>query len=124
MTRLLVIDDDTDLRAVVTEYLLSLGYEVDQAGEREEAEALLEHYAYSLVITDLSLTQLGVEGFDLLRTISSSSSRPKLIVVSGHTSSDHRKKAMQCGADVFLEKPTPLATLGEAVRTCLSPQQK
>jgi DNA-binding response OmpR family regulator len=124
MTRLLVIDDDTDLRAAVTEYLLSLGYEVHQAGEREEAEALLEHYAYSLVITDISLTQLGVEGFDLLRTISNSNSRPKLIVVSGHADSEHRELAKQCGADVFLPKPTSLATLGEAVRTCLSPQDE
>lgn len=123
MPRLLVIDDDTELLAVMTEYLFSLGYEVHQAAEREEAEALVAHYAYSLVITDLSLTQLGVEGFDLLRTISNSKSRPKLIVVSGHTGSGHRELAKQCGADVFLVKPTPLKTLGEAVCTCLSPQQ-
>lgn len=124
MPRLLVIDDDTDLRAVVTEYLLSLGYEVDQAAEREEAEALVANYAYSLVITDISLTELGVEGFDLLRTISNSNSRLKLIVMSGYTGSGHRERAKQCGADVFLQKPTPLATLGEAVRTCLSPQHE
>ena len=124
MPRLLVIDDDTDLRITVTEYLSFLGYEVHQAAEREEAEALLEHCAYSLVITDISLTQLGVEGFDLLKIISRSNSRPKLIVMSGHASSEHREKAKQCGADAFLEKPTPLATLGEAVCTCLSPQQK
>jgi len=122
MPRLLVIDDDADLRAAVTEYLFSLGYEVHQAAEREEAEALVANYSYSLVITDLSLTQLGAEGFDLLRTISNSNSRPKLIVVSGHAGSGHRELAKQCGADAFLPKPTPLATLGEAVRTCLSPQ--
>ncbi len=124
MTRLLVIDDDTDLRAAVAEYLLSLGYEVDQAAEREEAEALVANYAYSLVITDISLTELGVEGFDLLRTISNSHSRPKLIVMSGHTGSEHREKAKQCGADVFLEKPIPLETLGEVVRSSLSTQHK
>ena len=124
MTRLLVIDDDTDLRAIVTEYLLSLGYEVDQAAEREEAEALCEHYTYSLVITDISLTELGVEGFDLLRTISNSNSRPKLIVMSGHASSGHREFAKQCGADMFLVKPISLARLGEAVHTCLLLQQE
>lgn len=124
MPRLLVIDDDPDLRTMVAEYLSSLGYEVHRAGEREEAEALLEHYTYSLVVTDISLTNLGVEGFDLLKTVSNSNSRPKLIVVSGHSGSEHRDKAKQCGADVFLEKPTPLATLGEAVRTCLFPQHR
>ena len=122
MPRLLVIDDDTDLRAAVSEYLLSLGYEVHQAAEREEAEALIANYAYSLVITDLSLTQLGVEGFDLLKTISNSNARPKLIVLSGHAGSGHRELAKQCGADAFLPKPSPLATLGKAVHTCLSPQ--
>ncbi|MGA2962410.1 MAG: response regulator [Candidatus Korobacteraceae bacterium] len=120
MPRLLVIDDDADLRTAVAEYLLSLGYEVDQAAEREEAEALLEHYAYSLVITDISLTELGVEGFDLLKTISNSNARPKLIVMSGYSGPGHRERARQCGADVFLQKPTSLVTLGEVVRTCLS----
>jgi DNA-binding response OmpR family regulator len=124
MPRLLVIDDDAGLRAAVTEYLFSLGYEVHQAAEREEAEALVANYTYSLVITDLSLTQLGVEGFDLLRTISNSNSRPRLIVVSGHGSSGHREFAKQCGADMFLVKPVSLATLGEAVRTCLSLQHE
>jgi DNA-binding response OmpR family regulator len=123
MPRLLVIDDDTDLRAAVSEYLTSLGYEVHEAAEREEAEALLEHYAYSLVITDISLTQLGVEGFDLLRTISNSSARPKLMVMSGHTGSGHRERAKQCGADMYLQKPIPLEVLGAAVRTCISPRR-
>jgi len=103
MPRLLVIDDDTDLRAAVTEYLCLLGYEVHQTAEREEAKALVANYAYALVITDISLTQLGVEGFDLLRTISNSNSRPRLIVMSGHTGSGHRERARHCGADVFLE---------------------
>ena len=120
MPRLLVIDDDADLRMAVTEYLTSLCYEIHEAAEREEAEALLEHYAYSLVITDLSLTTLGVEGFDLLKTIANSNARPKLMVMSGHTDSGHRERAKQCGADVFVQKPTSLETLGEVVRTCLS----
>jgi DNA-binding response OmpR family regulator len=124
MPRLLVIDDDADLRAAVTEYLFSLGYDVHEAAEREEAEALVANYAYSLVITDLSLTVLGVEGFDLLRTISNSNSRPKLIVMSGHASSGHREFAKQCGADMFFVKPISLATLGETVRTSLSPQHE
>jgi DNA-binding NtrC family response regulator len=119
MLRLLVIDDDVELRDVVAEYLTSLGYEVDQATEREEAEALLEHYTYSLVVTDISLTELGVEGFDLLKTISNSNPRPKLVVMSGYSGSEHREKAMHCGADVFLVKPTPLTMLSEVVRTCL-----
>jgi two-component system phosphate regulon response regulator OmpR len=123
MPRLLIIDDDTDLRSAVSEYLLSLGYEVHQAAEREEAEALVANYAYSLVITDLSLTQLGVEGFDLLRSISNSDNRPKLLVISGHVGSGHREVAKQCGADLYLQKPLPLAQLGEAVRA-LSPLQE
>ena len=40
MPRLLIIDDDVALRMAVAEYLSSLGHEVHEAGEREEAEAL------------------------------------------------------------------------------------
>ena len=124
MPRLLVIDDDAALRMAVVEYLTSLGYEVHEAAEREEAEALLEHNEYSLVITDISLTALGVEGFDLLKTIANSNARPKLMVMSGHTDSGHRERAKQCGADMFVQKPTSLETLGEVVRTCLAQRER
>jgi DNA-binding response OmpR family regulator len=44
--------------------------------------------------------------------------------MSGHASSVHRVFAKQCGADMFFVKPISLATLGETVRTSLSPQHE
>ncbi len=122
-SRVLVVDDDEELLNVISEYLLSLGLEVHRASEREEAEALLNNIKYSLVITDLSLTSVGIEGLDLLKRISSLVPRPKSIVLSGHTSAAHRFAAMASGASVFIEKPCSITQLGDHVRACLEMEQ-
>jgi DNA-binding NtrC family response regulator len=114
-SRLLVIDDDDQLLAVVGDYLKSLGYDVHRAMEQEEAEALLNNYAYSLVITDLSLTKVGIEGLDLLKKMSELIPRPRIIVMSGHSSPDHREATAARGANVFLQKPFPIRELGKLV---------
>ena len=55
--RILVIEDELPLLEVISSYLQrELKCEVHRAADREEAEALLDVYKYSLVITDLSLT--------------------------------------------------------------------
>ncbi|MGA2989253.1 MAG: response regulator [Candidatus Korobacteraceae bacterium] len=119
MSKLLLIDDDEQLRTSLAEYLSNQGFEVHQAGEREEAEALIPYYSYAIVITDISLTKLGVEGFDLLKTISLLKPRPKVIVMSGHGGPEHRLVAQDCGADLFLQKPFSLATLEKLIGECV-----
>lgn len=115
MPNLLLIDDDEQLRTSLAEFLSDRGFTVHQAGEREEAEALIRHYTYAVAITDISLTQLGVEGFDLLKSITLLTPRPKVIVMSGHGGPEHRGEAENCGADLFLQKPFSLSTLGRLI---------
>jgi two-component system alkaline phosphatase synthesis response regulator PhoP len=120
--RLLVIEDDEQLLAVISEYFEALGYEVHRAVEREEADALLNNFDYSLVVTDLSLTKVGLEGLDLLKKISEQVLRPTVFVLSGHSSPDHREAALAKGADIFLQKPFPMLALGELVNRVLGVQ--
>ncbi len=60
--KILIIDDDEQLTTAYRDYLEKLDYQVDCAREVEEAETLLTHFNYSVVITDLRLSKLGFGG--------------------------------------------------------------
>jgi two-component system OmpR family response regulator len=115
--RILIIEDESMLADALREFLTNEGYEVHCAAEREEAEALLAHYAYALVITDLALSPLGLTGVDVLDCIADRATRPKVIVYSGHVDAELTSRLEPHGVDVFLQKPQPL---GEVARVAAS----
>ena len=107
--RILVIDDDEALLASFRRWIKrELRCEVHCAADHEEAEALLDCYQYSLVLTDLSLTPHRLEGLNVVARVANTPARPKLIVLSGNGSKQVREDALRKGADLFLEKPTPV----------------
>jgi len=106
------------LAEALSEFLSCQGYEVHWAAEREEAEALLAHHAYSLVITDLALSRLGLAGVDVLDCIADRATRPKVIVYSGHVDPELTSQLEPHGVDVFLQKPQPLVEVAR-VAACL-----
>lgn len=107
--RILVIDDDEALLASFRRCIRrEPGCEVHCATDREEAEALLDAYEYSLVLTDLSLTPQRLEGLDVVARVANAPSRPKLIVLTGNGSDQVKLDSFRKGADAFIEKPTPV----------------
>jgi DNA-binding response OmpR family regulator len=108
LERVLIIEDEPMLADALSEFLSSQGYEVHCAAEREEAEALLAHHVYALVITDLALSPLGLAGVDVLDCIADRATRPKVIVYSGHVDPELTLRLEPHGVDVFLQKPQPL----------------
>jgi DNA-binding response OmpR family regulator len=113
--KILIIDDDTQLVNAYREYLTKRGYDVDSAQELEEAETLLAHFPYSLVITDLRLSKLGFVGLDLVKHIREQSLPTRIIVLTAYGWPDLKTEASTQGADAFLRKPMRLADLGETV---------
>src|ERR1039458_1472880 len=82
--RVLVIDDELPLLEAISTYLEDeLKCEVHRAADREEAEALLDCYKYSFVITDLSLTPQRLEGLGLIEEVADKQGRPRIVVMSG-----------------------------------------
>jgi DNA-binding NtrC family response regulator len=116
--RILIIDDDAMLAEALREFLSGQGYEIHCAGEREEAETLLAHHSYALVITDLALSPLGLSGIDVLDSIADRATRPKVIVYSGHVDPDLTSRLQPHGVDAFLQKPQPLVEVAR-VAACL-----
>ncbi|MBZ5570702.1 MAG: response regulator [Acidobacteriia bacterium] len=113
--RILIIDDDDQLANAYKEYLSDCGHQVDCARELEEAQALLAHFSYSVVITDLRLTKLGFGGLDLIKHIRELALKTRIIVFTGYGWPELRAEATAQRVDAFLRKPTQLKELAATV---------
>lgn len=110
--RLLVVDDEEPILSAIREYFQPLGYDVDCARELEEAEALLTHIRYGLMIADLRLTGIhSNEGLELIRFTRERSPWTRIILLTGYGSLEMENEALGRGVDAFLQKPQPLAEL-------------
>ncbi|HUK47429.1 MAG TPA: response regulator [Terriglobales bacterium] len=115
--RILIIDDDEQLASAYREYLITRGHEVDCAQELEEAQTLLAHFPYSVVVTDLRLTRLGFGGFDLIKYIRELSLSTRIVVFTGYGWPEVTAEVSAQHVDAFLHKPTRLAEMADVVGT-------
>ncbi len=105
---ILVVDDDQEVREILVETLVELGYGVLQAGSGEEALPMLEaRVDIGMLITDVRMP--GMSGLELAEVARSRDSRLKVIVVSGYF-------LPQPITDRFLKKPFHMHELASAVR--------
>lgn len=102
MDKILVIDDDTELCELLTDYLSGEGFEVQSVnrGEQGAQQALAEEYA--LVVLDVMLP--GMNGFDVLRKIRETSKVPVIMLTARGDDID-RIVGLELGADDYLPKP-------------------
>jgi len=114
--RLLVVDDEPPIVFAISEYFESLGFSVDITGELEEAQALIDCRHYSVVLTDLHLRKVtGLEGLELLTYTRQKSPSTCIILLTAYGSPEIEERARKLGADAFLHKPQPLATVANLV---------
>ena len=113
--RILIVDDDEQLVEAYRDFLSELGYSVDCAGEIEEAQTLLTHFPYSVVITDLRLSKLNFGGLDLVKFIRDISLQVRVIVLTAYGWPELKTEAANRGVDVFLRKPMRLSDLAKTV---------
>jgi DNA-binding response OmpR family regulator len=113
--RILIIDDDEQLVDAYRDYLAETGYEVDCAQELEEAQTLLSHFSYSIVITDLRLSRLAFGGLDVIKHVRESSAQTRIIVLTAYGWPELKAEATASGADAFLRKPMRLKELGKTI---------
>jgi CheY-like chemotaxis protein len=96
--RVLVVEDDTEARALLCSLLEGEGYRTVGVGTAREALALLDHDLYDAALMDLGLPE--VDGLELLRTMRSRPGRPVAVVFSGfHVL---RRAAYEAGCDDFV----------------------
>jgi two-component system, OmpR family, response regulator len=116
MTRILLIDDDTKLVSLLSEYLAQDGFSVTTAsdGARGVSEALSGRYA--IVVLDVMMPQMG--GLDVLRQIRRESTLPVLMLTARGDDSD-RITGLELGADDYVPKPCTPRELVARLRAIL-----
>lgn len=115
--RLLVIDDEPDLRTLYELTLLREGYELDSAGSVEEALALLAERSYSAVITDMRLPD--GSGLDVLRWLDERGRSEKALVITAYGSPEGAVESLKAGAYDYLTKPVDLRQFRMVVASAL-----
>jgi two-component system response regulator CpxR len=100
--RLLIVDDDPDIREMLSDYLEAEGYCVEAVGSGQEALARVAEVEYTLIILDIMLP--GMNGLDVLRQLRVSSQIPVLMLTARGEAVD-RVLGLQLGADDYLPKP-------------------
>ena len=114
--RILVVDDEVQIARVLRRSLAARGYEVQVAGEGEEALEIFNAWAPDLIITDLSMPNMG--GLELCRRIRATSQAP-IIVLSVKGEERAKVEALDAGADDYVTKPFGIDELLARVRAAL-----
>jgi CheY-like chemotaxis protein len=100
--RILLADDDEQLRRALRITLTAQGYEVLQAHDGAEAIDLAANGHPDLIVLDLGMPR--VDGIDVIRAVRAWSSVP-ILVLSGRTDSTEKVEALDAGADDYVTKP-------------------
>lgn len=116
MARLLVIDDEANLRHTLSYALRQEGYEVLTAGDGDEGLALFRQAAPDLVILDVMLP--GQDGFEVCRRLRRESDVPVVMLTARDTELD-KIVGLEIGADDYLAKPFSMRELIARVRALL-----
>jgi DNA-binding NtrC family response regulator len=101
--RILIIDDDENLRDGLINLLNLQGYEATGAADGKIALEVLENQIFDLIITDYKMQD--VDGMHLLKTINRYYPSLKVIMITGFGSIEHAVEAMQAGAINYISKP-------------------
>ncbi|HEX5638565.1 MAG TPA: sigma-54 dependent transcriptional regulator [Burkholderiaceae bacterium] len=112
----LVVDDEADLRELLSLTLVRLGLDVDTAESVGTARALLEHRRYALCLTDMRLPD--GTGLDLVREVALASG-PPIAVITAYGSAENAVAALKAGAFDYLTKPVDLDQLRMLVRSAV-----
>jgi DNA-binding NtrC family response regulator len=115
--RLLVVDDDEDLRRIYQAHFASAGFDVHSAATLQEAAERLAGNTFDAVIADIDLTpDVGSEGLAIAAYLRNSRHTPPVVVLTAYGSPDRAPAAARLGVDAFLHKPVSLVWLESLLR--------
>lgn len=121
MAKLLVVDDEKNLRTVVQKELARQGHSVETASDGEEAWEMLEAEDYDVVLCDINMPRL--DGMGLLRRLCEQyQNRPEVIMLTGQATVETAIEAMKLGAYDYLTKPYRIAELSALVEQAADKQ--
>jgi DNA-binding response OmpR family regulator len=117
--RVLIVEDEAEIRRSMRVTLERAGYQVDEAGDGEEGlERFGDGAAWAAVLVDQRMP--GMDGLETLRRMKARNPTPRIIMVTAYGSIDLAVDAMKLGATDFVRKPTTPDILRNAVRAAVA----
>lgn len=117
MSRILIVDDDSELRQIMERLLTLKGHQVYSAGNGKNALDIVTRETIGLVITDILMPDM--DGYELIMALRKLPSPPRIIAMSGGSSrfdNDYLlRMARYMNVDKLLHKPLNLAILADAI---------
>jgi len=121
MAKLLVVDDEKNLRLVIQKELMRQGHSVETACDGEEAWEILETRDFDVILCDINMPRL--DGMSLLRRlVDQNQNRPEVIMLTGQATVETAIEAMKLGAYDYLTKPYRIAELSALVEQAAEKQ--
>jgi CheY-like chemotaxis protein len=127
MTKILVVDDDPDMRLAIASVLKSRSYQVIEASDGFEALRMLKDEKPDMMLLDLLMP--GMDGFSVVRELESSQEKeypdvPILVISSVREEASHRRYELEMGrklaVDDYIEKPIEPFVLLQRIEKLLS----
>ena len=120
--RIIIVDDDENIRTTMKTILEDEGYNVDLATTGNEAIEMTEEKAYNIALLDIRLPDM--EGVELLKLIKDNVPRTRKIMVTGYPSMQNAISALNKNADAYLVKPVDVEKLLNIVKEQLQLQEE
>jgi two-component system response regulator HydG len=103
MPKILVVDDQRNMRTTLAMMLRGAGYEVDEASDGNQGAEMGARGAYDVVLTDLRMGQF--DGIRVLRSVKESHAATEVIVMTAYGTIESAVEAMRLGAFDYIQKP-------------------
>jgi two-component system response regulator PilR (NtrC family) len=116
-SRVLIVDDEADIRELLSLTLQRMGLDTDCAGNEFEATQFMQKHSYDLCLTDMRLPD--GDGLRLLEHVSKHYATTPVAVITAHGSAENAVAALKAGAFDYLAKPVSLSQLRALVRSAL-----
>ena len=120
MAKILVVDDNHEIRNILEKHLTAEGHEVVTAADGLEALQILDTSTPDLMTLDISMP--GIDGYEVCRRVRQELQRESLpiLIISGNINPEDKIKALDLGADKYITKPFEMDELLSTVKTLIT----
>src|SRR4030066_2034125 len=116
--RILIIEDDDEMRSLLKDFVLAEGYEADSVEKGTYAFKKLMTESFALIITDIRMP--GFSGLEILPELKKFQPDTPIVVITAFGGEGVHLKALERGADAYLEKPIHFHKLKELIYDIIS----
>ena len=122
MVRILVIEDDEEMRSLLKDFFDEEGYETELANNGSEAFRKLTKGLFDIILTDIWMP--GLTGLDILPGIKKIQPEASIIVITAFGSEAVYRRSLERGATGYLEKPIHFNQLRTLIHEMISSKEK